>query len=90
MRYSISDTAEYGDYITGTKIITKDTRESMKKVLNDIQDGTFAYDWISENKAGKPRFQAMKKMQLEHPIIGTGRKLRSMMSWIGKSAEGQE
>jgi len=51
MRYSVSDTAEYGDYITGTKIITEDTRKAMKGVLSDIQDGTFAYDWISENKA---------------------------------------
>jgi ketol-acid reductoisomerase len=90
MRYSISDTAEYGDYITQRKIITDDTRKAMKKVLSDIQDGTFAYDWISENKAGKPRFLAMKANNLEHPIISTGKKLRSMMSWIGKSAEGQE
>nr|WP_300094647.1 ketol-acid reductoisomerase [Sedimentibacter sp.] len=90
MRYSISDTAEYGDYITQRKIITDDTRKAMKQVLSDIQDGTFAYDWISENKAGKPRFLAMKANNLDHPIITTGKKLRSMMSWIGKSAEGQE
>jgi ketol-acid reductoisomerase len=90
MRYSISDTAEYGDYITQRKIITDDTRKAMKQVLSDIQDGTFAYDWIAENKAGKPRFLAMKANNLEHPIITTGKKLRSMMSWIGKSAEGQE
>ncbi len=90
MRYSVSDTAEYGDYITGTKIITEDTRKEMKKVLKNIQDGTFAYDWITENKAGQPRFKAMKNMALEHPIIETGKKLRSMMSWIGKAAEGQE
>lgn len=90
MRYSISDTAEYGDYITQRKIITDDTRKAMKQVLSDIQDGTFAYDWIAENKAGNPRFLAMKANNLEHPIITTGKKLRSMMSWIGKSAEGQE
>ena len=62
----------------------------MKKVLAEIQDGTFAYDWISENKAGQPRFLAMKETALNHPIIGTGKKLRSMMSWIGNSAEGTE
>ncbi|NYB74628.1 ketol-acid reductoisomerase [Sedimentibacter hydroxybenzoicus DSM 7310] len=90
MRYSISETAEYGDYITGTKIITKETRNTMKEILSDIQDGTFAYDWISENKAGTPRFLAMKNMALDHPIIETGKKLRSMMPWVGKAAQGQE
>ncbi|WP_312814306.1 ketol-acid reductoisomerase [Sedimentibacter sp.] len=90
MRYSVSDTAEYGDYVTGKKIITKETRDAMKKVLADIQDGTFAYDWISENKAGKPRFLAMKNMALEHPLIDTGKKLREMMPWVGKAAQGQE
>lgn len=90
MRYSVSDTAEYGDYITGKKIITEETRDAMKKVLADIQDGTFAYDWISENKAGKPRFLAMKNMALEHPLIDTGKKLREMMPWVGKAAQGQE
>ena len=90
MRYSISDTAEYGDYVTGKRIITEDTRKEMKKVLSEIQDGTFAYDWISENKAGRTRFLAMKKMALVHPIIETGKKLRSMMSWVSKGAEGQE
>ncbi|NLJ58709.1 MAG: ketol-acid reductoisomerase, partial [Tissierellia bacterium] len=90
MRYSISETAEYGDYITGTKIITEDTRKAMKDVLKDVQDGTFAYDWITENNSGQPRFLAMKNMALDHPIIDTGKKLRSMMPWIGKPAEGQE
>jgi ketol-acid reductoisomerase len=90
MRYSVSETAEYGDYITGPKIITEDTRKEMKNILKDIQDGTFAYDWILENNAGQPRFLAMKDMALEHPIIETGKKLRSMMSWINKPAEGQE
>lgn len=90
MRYSVSDTAEYGDYVTGKKIITEETRDAMKKVLADIQDGTFAYDWISENKAGKPRFLAMKNMALEHPLIDTGKKLREMMPWVGKAAQGQE
>ena len=62
----------------------------MKGVLKDIQDGTFAYDWISENQAGRTRFLAKKNMELQHPLIETGKKLRGMMSWIGKPAEGQE
>ncbi len=90
MRYSVSDTAEYGDYVSGKRVITDETRKNMKSVLADIQNGTFAYDWISENKAGKPRFLAMKNMALNHPLVETGKKLRSMMSWIGKPAEGQE
>lgn len=90
MRYSISDTAEYGDYVTGKRIITEETRKEMKKVLAEIQDGTFATKWISENQAGMPQYWAMKNMELQHPIIETGRKLRSMMSWIGEPAEGQE
>jgi ketol-acid reductoisomerase len=90
MRYSISDTAEYGDYVTGRRIITEETRKEMKKILSEIQNGQFASNWISENQAGKPKFYAMKENELRHPIIETGKKLRSMMSWIGKSAEGQE
>jgi ketol-acid reductoisomerase len=90
MRYSISGTAEYGDYMTGKRIITEDTRKAMKQVLYEIQNGEFASTWITENKAGAPKFQAMKAMELEHPIIKTGEKLRSMMSWINKPAEGQE
>lgn len=90
MRYSISDTAEYGDYITGRKIINDDTRKEMKQILKNIQTGEFANEWILENQAGKPKFLAMKNMELEHPIINTGKKLRSMMSWINKPAEGQE
>lgn len=87
MRYSISDTAEYGDYITGKKIITEDTRKAMKGVLDDIQTGRFASTWISENQAGKPVYYAMKEMELKHPLIETGKKLRSMMSWIKKDEE---
>lgn len=90
MRYSVSHTAEYGDYVTGRRIINEDTRKEMKQVLTEIQDGTFATKWISENQAGMPQYWAMKNMELQHPIIETGRKLRSMMSWIGKPAEGQE
>jgi ketol-acid reductoisomerase len=72
MRYSVSDTAEYGDYVTGKRIITEETRKEMKKVLTEIQDGTFASGWISENQAGKPRYWAMKEMELQHPIIKVG------------------
>ena len=90
MRYSISDTAEYGDYMTGKRIVTEETRKEMKKILTEIQTGDFASTWISENQAGKPKFLAMKNMELEHPVIETGKKLRSMMAWINKPAEGQE
>ena len=83
MRYSISNTAEYGDYITGPKIITKESREGMKQVLSDIQDGTFASNFIKEFKAGgKANFLAMRKIQAEHPVNEVGRDLRSMMSWL--------
>lgn len=90
MRYSVSDTAEYGDYVTGRRIVSEDTRREMKRVLSEIQDGTFASNWILENQAGRPKFYSMKNMELTHPIIDTGKKLRSMMSWINKTADGQE
>lgn len=90
MRYSVSHTAEYGDYVTGRRIVNEETRKEMKKVLTEIQNGTFANDWILENQAGMPKYWAMKNMELQHPIIETGKKLRSMMSWINKPAEGQE
>ena len=83
MRYSISNTAEYGDYITGPKVITKESREGMKQILSDIQDGTFASNFIQEFKAGgKANFLAMRKIQAEHPVNEVGRDLRSMMSWL--------
>ena len=81
MRYSISNTAEYGDYITGPKIITEDTKKAMKKVLSDIQDGTFAKDWLLENQAGSPHFRAMRKLQAEHPAEKIGAELRKLYSW---------
>lgn len=85
MRYSISDTAEYGDYITGKKIITDETRKTMKQVLTDIQNGTFASRWISENKAGgKAEFLAMRKRESEHQLEKVGTELRKMMSWLKK------
>lgn len=84
MRDSISDTAEYGDLIVGKRIITEDTRWEMKEVLSDIQSGKFAREWILENKANRPVFNAMRKKESEHLIEKVGKKLRSMMSWIKK------
>ncbi|MDD6067029.1 MAG: ketol-acid reductoisomerase [Firmicutes bacterium] len=81
MRYSISNTAEYGDYITGSKLITDETKKTMKKILSDIQDGTFAKNWLLENQAGCPSFRAMRKMQAEHPAEKVGAELRKLYSW---------
>ena len=81
MRYSISNTAEYGDYITGPKLITDETKKTMKKILSDIQDGTFAKNWLLENQAGCPSFRAMRKMQAEHPAEKVGAELRKLYSW---------
>ena len=84
MRYSISNTAEYGDYITGPKIITEDTKKAMKKILSDIQDGTFAKDWLLENQAGCPHFNAMRKQGAAHPAEEIGKELRKLYSWNGE------
>jgi len=81
MRYSISDTAEYGDYKIGKRIITDETRKEMKKVLTEIQEGQFARDWILENKAGRPYFNAKRRMETEHEIEKVGKELREMMPW---------
>ena len=84
MRYSISDTAEYGDYTTGPKIITDETKKSMKQVLTDIQEGTFARNWLLENQVGRPYFNAKKRIEKESLLEKTGEKLRSLMSWLKK------
>lgn len=85
MRYSISDTAEYGDYVTGKRIITDETRKEMKKVLSEIQDGTFASNWIAENKAGgRAKFLATRRKESEHQLEKVGSELRKMMSWLKK------
>lgn len=84
MRYSISDTAEYGDYSVGKRIITEDTKKEMKKVLGEIQDGTFAKNWILENKANRPFFNAKRRMEQNHPVEVVGRELRKMMTWLKK------
>ncbi len=81
MRYSISDTAEYGDYITGDKIITKESKQAMKDVLKDIQEGTFARNWILENKAGRPYFNAKRRIEAEQQLEQVGGQLRELMSW---------
>ena len=81
MRYSISNTAEYGDYITGPKVVTEETKKAMKKILSDIQDGTFAKDWLLENQAGCPHFMAMRKRAAEEPYEKVGAELRKLYSW---------
>ncbi|MFA4910686.1 MAG: ketol-acid reductoisomerase [Desulfobacteria bacterium] len=84
MRYSVSDTAEYGDLMVGRRIINQDTRKEMKKVLEEVQNGKFAREWILENQANRPVYNALKKQDGEHLIEVVGKKLRSMMGWIGK------
>lgn len=81
MRYSVSDTAEYGDYEVGKRIITEDTKKEMRKVLSEIQDGTFARNWISENKVGRPHFLATRRIKSEHELEKVGKELRKMYSW---------
>jgi ketol-acid reductoisomerase len=85
MRYSVSNTAEYGDLTRGPRIITAETKKEMKKILEEVQTGVFAREWILENKANKPMFSALRRIAAEHPIEDVGAQLRSMMSWIGKS-----
>lgn len=81
MRYSVSDTAEYGDYEVGQRIITEETKKEMKKVLAEIQDGTFARNWITENKVGRPHFLATRRNKSEHELEKIGKELRKMYSW---------
>ncbi len=84
MRYSVSDTAEYGDYITGEKIITDETRKAMKDILKDVQEGKFAKDWLLENQMGRTYFNAKKQMESEHEMEKVGAELRGLMSWMKK------
>jgi ketol-acid reductoisomerase len=85
MRYSISDTAEYGDLTRGRRIITEETREEMRMILDEIQDGSFAREWLLENQVGRPVFNAMRKRDAEHQIEEVGAELRSMMPWLHKN-----
>ncbi|MDA8234281.1 MAG: ketol-acid reductoisomerase [Clostridia bacterium] len=82
MRYSISDTAQYGDFMIGKRIITEETRKEMKKVLAEIQSGQFARNWIKENEDNRPVFNAIDKAEQEHPIEVVGKELRAMMPWL--------
>jgi ketol-acid reductoisomerase len=82
MRYSVSDTAEYGDLTRGKRIITSETREEMKRMLKEVQTGSFAKEWILENQVRRPMFNALRKKEAEHPIEEVGKKLRSMMGWL--------
>ncbi|MER7766539.1 ketol-acid reductoisomerase [Kitasatospora sp. NPDC096140] len=86
MRWSVSETAEWGDYVTGPRIITDATKAEMKKVLAEIQDGTFANNWIAEYKAGLPKYNEYKKADEDHLLETTGKKLRSLMSWVNEKA----
>jgi len=82
MRYSVSDTAEYGDYSRGPRVINDAVRAEMRKILGEIQSGQFAREWILENQAGRPSFNAMRKKDADHPIEVVGKELRGMMSWL--------
>jgi ketol-acid reductoisomerase len=82
MRYSVSNTAEYGDYTRGPRIVTEETKKEMKKILTEIQNGDFARQWILENKAGAPSFKAVRRRERNHPVEQVGKELRKMMSWI--------
>jgi ketol-acid reductoisomerase len=82
MRYSVSNTAEYGDYCSGPRIITAETKQVMKKILAEIQNGEFARNWLLENKVNQPTFKATRRREQNHEIEVVGKQLRSMMSWI--------
>jgi ketol-acid reductoisomerase len=84
MRYSISDTAEYGDMTRGRRVISEETREEMRAILQEIQSGEFAREWILENMAGRPVYNAIKRIDSEHLIEKVGKQLRAMMGWIGR------
>jgi ketol-acid reductoisomerase len=90
MHRRVSDTAEYGDYSRGTRIITPETRKEMKKILSEIQSGQFAKEWIAENKNGRPNYDRLKKAADDHPIEKVGAELRGMMHWITQPGEKQK
>jgi ketol-acid reductoisomerase len=82
MRYSVSDTAEYGDYTRGPRVVSDATKAEMKKILGEIQSGQFAREWVLENLANRAGFLAMRRRDAEHGIEEVGKRLRSMMAWI--------
>ncbi|MEZ5170827.1 MAG: ketol-acid reductoisomerase [Acidimicrobiia bacterium] len=83
MRYSISDTAEYGDMTRGPRVITEETRAEMRRILDEIRSGRFATEWINENRAGRPTYKALQRRGAQHPVEDVGERLRAMMPWIG-------
>lgn len=85
MRDSISNTAEYGDYTRGPRVVTDETKSEMRKILKEIQSGQFARDFVTENQSGKPGFTAMRRQEAEHPIENVGKDLRAMFSWMQKA-----
>ena len=85
-RFSISDTAEYGDLTRGPRVITPATKDAMRAILGEIQDGSFAREWVAEDDAGRPNFNRLQKEGQEHPIEQVGEKLRGLMSWVGTKA----
>ena len=84
MRYSVSDTAEYGDVSRGPRLINDSVRQEMRKILREIQDGTFAEEWVAEDNAGRPNFAKLVQAGEQHPIEDVGRKLRGLMSWVDR------
>ena len=82
MRYSVSDTAEYGDYSRGPRVVDENVKENMRAILKEIQDGTFAKEWIVENDEGRPKFNIMRNMDSTHPIEQVGKELREMMGFL--------
>jgi ketol-acid reductoisomerase len=85
MRYSISNTAEYGDMTRGKRVVGQETRQAMKKILDDIQSGTFADEWMTEYRCGQPHFRELQKEASTHPIEEVGTKLRALMPWLGSN-----
>ena len=85
MRYSISNTAEYGDYVSGPRVVNAETKKEMKRILQDIQEGRFVSNWMQECKAGQPSFKAMRRNHAEHPIEEVGERLRAMMPWLKRN-----
>jgi ketol-acid reductoisomerase len=89
MRYSVSDTAEYGDYTRGPRVIDASVKERMRTILTEIQQGSFAREWILENQAGRPHFLALRRENAEHPVEQVGKEVRGMMSWLAKNKRTQ-
>ncbi|MXZ47100.1 MAG: ketol-acid reductoisomerase [Chloroflexi bacterium] len=85
MRYSISDTAEFGDYTRGPRVIDDSVKDRMREILGEIRSGQFAQEWIAENQAGRPRFLALRRLNAEHPVEEVGKEVRAMMAWLGQS-----